>query len=212
MNSDGMSFNVLKSATSMVEEVGSNLAPAPAPPKGNKRKNHRGGRKTKKKQNSVTGEEPLTAPKDVVPTSTVEATVPALSKKQKQMKRKRCRKSAKVPTEIPIAATDTITERHDDVAIHVIKEDCVSPTAQDDCTSHRHRGADSSTQNLSGCRDVDEATGTRAEISEAISVVKQESVLTRGGASGDITTCSRDVLKAGIESVDTMAETSQGNY
>lgn len=190
----------------MVETLGSNLAPAPRPSKGNKRKNHRGGRKAKKKQRSTSGQDPLAAPEDVAPTSTVDATVSATSKKQKQKKtkRKRCRKSAKAPTETAIAATDPLPERQDDVAIHIIKNDCVSPTAQDDCTSLDHRGADSPTEALPGCRDVDEATGTGAETAEAISAGEQESASMAEEASEDNTIRGRDAC------VDTMAETSQG--
>ena len=208
MNTDGTNFSEAKPAIVMVEAVGSNLAQAPGPPKSNKRKNHRGGRKTKKKQSSSNGQDPCTAPKDVDATSTVEATVPTLTKKLKQMKRKRQRKSVKAPTETAIAATDTITEGPD-VAVRVIKDDCVSPTAQDD-TSVCHRGADSSTRALSRCRDVDEDTVTGAETSEAISAVEQESVSTGKGASGEITICGRDGLEAGFGRVYTMAETSQG--
>ena len=209
MNADDINLGGPKPAISMVEESGSNLAPAPAPPKGNKRKNHRGGRKTKKKQSSSTRQDPLTAPNDVAAISTVEATVPALAKKQKQ-KRKRCRKSVKLPTETTIVATDTITKTQDDVAIHTIKDDCGSPTAQDEPTSACHRGADPLTQDLSRSRDVDEATGARAETSEAISSVEQVSVSTGEGISGETTVCDRNRLEAGFESVQTMAETSHG--
>ena len=212
MNADGMSFSASKPAISMVEELGSNLAPPPAPPKGNKRKNHRGGRKTKKKQKSSTGQDPRTAPNDLAATITVETTVPALAKKQKQMKGKRCRKSAKPPTETAIVATGTITERQDDVAIHSIKDDCGSPTAPDEPTSACHSGANSSIQDLYRSGDVDEVIGTRAETCEADSAVEQESVSIEEGASGDITICGGDAFEAGFESVDNMAETSQGKY
>ena len=208
LKTDGVNSSASKPAISMVEAAGSNLAPEPGPPKSYKRKNHRGGRKTKKKQSLNTGENPHTTPNDVTATSTVEATVPTSAKKQKQIKRKRQRKTTKASTETAIAATDTITERQD-VAIRVIKDDCVSPTARDDTISACHHSADSSTQALSRCRDVDEATGAVAETSEAISAVEQETMSTGEGASGEITSCGRDGLEAGFGSVYTTAETSQ---
>ena len=205
MDAEAVDPSTSKPAISMIEAAGSNLAPALGPSKSNKRKNHRGGRKAKKKQSSTSGQDPLAAPKDVAPTSTVDATVTAIPKKQKQkkVKRKRCRKSAKAPTETAIAATDRISERQDDVAIHIIRDDCVSPTAQDDCTNPCHRGADSSTQDLPGCREVDEATGTRVETYKTISAVEQESAERE---SRDITVRGRDAC------VDTVAETPQGKF
>ena len=207
-NVEAVNPSTPKPAFSMVETVGSNLAPAPRPSKSNKRKNHRGGRKAKKKQSSTSGQDPLATPKDVAPTNTVDATVSAISKKQKQkkVKRKRGRKSAISPTETAIAATYHLPERQDDVVIHIIENDCVSPTAQDDCTSLGHRGAGSPTEDLPGCRDVDEATGTGAETVQAISTVEQESASTAEEASGDITIRGRDAC------VDTMTETSQGKH
>lgn len=209
MNAEARNPSASKPAISMVEEVG-NLVPALAPPKRNKRKNHRGGRKTKKKQSLSTEQGPRTASNDVAATSTVEGTVPTSAKNQKQMKRKRQRKSAKALTETVIAATDTINERQDDGVILVIKDDCGGPTAQAEPTSACHRGADTSTQDLTRCGDVDEATGSKAETAEAINAVDQKSVSIREGASEDIAVCSRDDLETGLEHVNTTAETSQG--
>ena len=210
MNADDVNVSLSKPAISMVEAVGSNLTPSP--PKRNKRKNHRGGRKTKKKQNASTGQDTLTAPKNATVMSTVEAIIPTLATKQKQTSRKRCRKSTKAPTETTIAAPDNTTERQDDVTICILKQDYVSPTAQNDSTRPCHHNADSSKQELSPSRGVDEDTSARAETSEAISAAEQESVSSGEGASGDIAIYGSDGLEARVKRVTTMDETSQGEY
>ncbi len=184
MNADDVNISLSKLAISMVEAVVSN--PAPAPPKSKKRKNHRGGRKTKKKQNSSTGQNTLTAPKDVAVISTVKAIIPILAKKQKQTNRKRC------STEITVAAPDTVTER------------------QNDSTRPCHHSADSSTLELSPSRGVDENTSARVETCEAISAAEQGSLSGGEGASGDIAIHSKDGLETRFKGVTTMAETSQG--
>ena len=209
MNAEAVNPSTSKPAITMVEEVG-NLAPAPAPPTRNKRKNHRGGRKTKKKQSLSTEQDPRTASNDVAATSTVEATVPTPAKKQKQTKRKKQRKSAEASTETVIAATDTITERQDDGAIRVVIDACGRRTVQDDPISACHRGTNTSTQDLSRCGNVDEATDTRAETAEAISTVEQELVSIREGASSDMSICGGDGLETGLESLNTTTETSKG--
>ncbi len=210
MNADDVNTSVSKPAISTAEAVGSN--PAPAPPKSNKRKNHRGGRKTKKKQNLSTAQNLLTAAKDVAVTSNVEATIPELAEKQKPMKGKRCRKSAKAPCETTITAPDTMGRRQDDVAIRILKQHCISPTAQDDSTRPCHHSADPSTLEISPSRHVNKDFGARAGTSKAISVVKQESVSRGEGASGDVAIHGRDGLEAGSKGVATVAETSQGEY
>ena len=209
MNAETMNPSTSKPAITMVEEVG-DLVPAPAPPKRNKRKNHRGGRKTKKKQSLSTEQDARTASNNVAVTSIVEATVPTSATKQKQVKRKRQKKSGRAPTEVVIAATDTIIERQDDGAIRVIEDECGSPTAQDDPTSACHRSTNTSTQDLSRYCNVDEATGTRAETAEVITAMELELVSMKEGASGDIPACGGDGLGSGLESVNTTTETSKG--
>ena len=204
MDADDVTIGLSKLAISMVEAVVSN--PAPAPPKSKKRKNHRGGRKTKKKQNSSTGQDTLTAPKDVAGISTVKAIIPISAKKQKQTNRKRC------STEITVAAPDTVTERQNDVSMCILRQDYVSPTAQDDSTRPCHHGANSSTSELSPSRGVDEINSARVETCEAISAAEQESLSGGEGASGDIAMYGRDGPEARFKSVTTMAETSQGEY
>ena len=194
----------------MVEAVSSNLGPGPR--KSNKRKNHRGGRKTKKKQNSSTGQDTLTTPKDAAVISTIEAIVPTLAKKQKHRNRKRRRKSAKAPAETAIQASDTVTEIQDDVAICIPKQDYVSPIAQDDSTRPSHHSADPSPLELSPSRGVGEDTSGRAEDPGAISAVEQENVSVRKEAPEDIAIYGRDGLEAQLKNVTTVAKTSQGQY
>ena len=208
MNADDDNISLPKPAISSAEAVGSN--PALAPPKRNKRKNHRGGRKTKKKQNSRTRQDTFGAPMDVAGSSTVEAIVPIPAKKQEQTNRKRCRKSAEAPTETRIAAPDSITERRENVTVCILKQDYISPIAEDDSTRSYHHSASSSTQALSPSRGVDEDSGARAETSETISAVEQDSVSNREGASGDIAIHEGNGLEAGFKSVTTAAETSPG--
>ena len=210
MNADDVNISLSKPAISTVERVGSN--PAPASPKSNKRKNHRGGRKTKRKQNSSTGQKTLTALKDLAVVGTVEPIVPIPAKRQAQTNRKKRRKVAKAPTETKITAPDTVTERQDGVSVCILEQDSASRTAQDDSTRPCHHSADSSTPEPSPSRGVDENNSARAETSHAISVAKQESVSSREGASGDIAIYGRDGLEAKFKSVTTMPEICQGEY
>ena len=207
MNAEDLNISVSKPDISMVEAVGSN--PAPAPPKSNKRKNHRGGRKTKKKQNSSTGQDTTTTHKNAAIISTTETTVPILTKKQKQKNRKRCRKSAKAPTETTTVAPHTVPERQDGVTTGILKQDYVSPTVQDVSLRPCHR-APSSTQEPFLSHGVDEDTSARAETSEAISAAEQDSVSTGEGALADMTIYGRDGLEARFKSFTTIAEASQG--
>ena len=209
MNADDVNSSVPESATSTVRALNSN--PPLAPPKSNKRKNHRAGRRTKK-QNPSTAQDPLTVAKDVAVINTVEDTVPKLTKKHKQMRRKKCRKPAKAPHEITIPTPDAITERQADVAIRILKQDCVSVAARDDPTRPSHHRADSSTQELAPSRSVNEDISARAETSKAISAVEQQSVSGGEGASGDIAIHGGHGLEAGFKSVATGTETSQSKY
>ena len=209
MNAEAMNPSTSKPAITKIDEVG-NLAPAPAPPKHNKRKNHRGGRKSKKKQSLSTEQDARTASNDVAVTGIVEATAPTSTGKQKQMKRKRQKKSGKASTEVVIAGTDTITKRQDDGAIRVIEDECGSPTAHDDPTTACHRSTNISTQDFSHCHSIDEATGTRAETAEAITAMEQEFVSMKVGASGDMPACGGDGLGTGLESVNTTTGTFKG--
>ena len=210
MSTDNQNVGLSKPDISMVEAVGSTSVPAP--PKSNKRKNHRGGRKTKKKQYSSTEQDRLTAPKDAAVISTVEAIVPTLAKKQKHTNRKRRRKSAKALIETAIQASDTVTEIQDDVTICIPKQDYVSPIAQDDSTRHCQHSADSLPLELSTSGGVDDNTSGRTEDPEAINAVEQENESDREEASGDIAIYGRDGLEARFKSVTTVAETSQGEY
>ena len=191
----------------MVEALGSN--PAPAPPKSNKRKNHRGGRKTKKKQNSSTGQDTITIPKDAAIISTTETTVPILTKEQKQKNRERCGKSAKAPTETTTIAPHAITQRQDDATTSILKQDHVSPKLQDDPVKPCH-SAPSSPQEPFLSYGVDEDTSGRAETSEAIRAAEEDSVSTGEGASADMAIYGTDGLDARFKGLTTMAESSQG--
>ena len=207
MNADDVNISLSKPGISMVEALGSN--PAPAPPKSNKRKNHRGGRKTKKKQNSSTGQDTITDPENAAIISTTKTTVPILTKKQKQKNRKRCRKSAKAPTERTTVAPHDITRRQDDATMDILKQDHVSPTLQDDpvrpCPS-----APSSTQEPFLSHGVDEDTSARAEKFEVIRAVEEDSVSAGERASADVAIYGTDGLDARFNGLTTMAEASQG--